>query len=595
MGQFTKTQMAEAFLFKPFSLLLRGGAILLLAALVWFLREPLLLGREGLLWDPLPGLVIGLAWRGNLAGALLAGLAPLAGGLFSGGPQVAGCWVEAGLAWLLARSRPVLGTSALTRELLIVPMAGGMTVVGAVLEQLVSRNAPFGSGFATLWIGQALGVMAVSPLVVNVGRDFFVRLDRHLFAGWVFLTILMVVVARVAASPGLDPRSGLALGLVPIVILFWQAMRFGVPGASLGCFLVALLAGLGWVDGHPGLLSFPPGVLALGLAAVLGTAHGIAALRDEREEIRAWTDAAARSQQIVFWRWERGRGLQWDRPEAARQIGLAGGRRGWKEAEGWQVLPPWPKPSEVAEAAQIRLRDPRGRVRQIELTGMVESRSTDGQASVVLGTAVDVTSREEARAERERLLQREAELRVLRSQLHPHVIFNALNRIASLTMSDPEAARDLLVRLSRLLRASLLAGEKKETTLREEMALVRDYLQLEGAGYGDRLRFEDQTSGESDLGGLPPLSLFSLVEGAVRRGVGMRKQGARITLSRPGERVLRVEVDPPVPGGEAEFPAWPDPVWVERLNSEQPRRASIVAQCEEAGSVRRSELRMVAP
>ena len=550
------------------------------------------MGQEGLLWDPLPGLVIGLAWRGFLPGALLASLAPLAGGIFSGGPQVAALWVEAGLAWGLLRSRRMLGTTAIFRELMIVPMSGGVTVVGAVVEQILSMNTPFSSGFATLWIGRAFGVMAVAPLVVNLGRNFFVRLDRRLFFGWVFLAVLLVVVGRVAATPGLDPRGGLALGLIPIVILFWQAMRFGVTGTSLGCFLVALLAGLGWVDGNAALLSFQPGMLALGLTGVLGTAHGMATLRDEREDIRAWTDAAARTQQVVFWRWQRGSGIEWDRPEAARQIGLAAGRMGWRAEEGWQGPSLWPAPEEVGKTVLIDVRDPVGRARKLELAGKIESHDTEGRASVVLGTAVDVTLREEARGQRERLLRREVELRTLRSQLHPHVIFNALNRIASLTMSDSEAARDLLVRLSRLLRAALLAGEKKETTLSEETALIRDYIQLEGAGYGERLRFRDQITEEKNMGGISPLSIFSLVEGAVRRGVGMRKEGATITLSQPSGRVFRVQVDPPVPGGEAEFPEWPDPVWVERLAVEQPRRAEIVVERDRDGSVRWVELKV---
>jgi len=571
---------------------MKAGGWGLLGLVAWGLRQPLLAGENGLLWDPLPGLVIGLAWRGFLPGALAASLAPLAGGILSGGPQVVALWVEAGLAWGLLRSRRMLGTSAIFRELMIVPMSGGVTVVGAVVEQILSMNTPFSSGFATLWIGRAFGVMAVAPLVVNLGRNFFVRLNRRLFFGWVFLAVLLVVVGRVAATPGLDPRGGLALGLIPIVILFWQAMRFGVTGTSLGCFLVALLAGLGWVDGNAGLLSFHPGVLALGLTAVLGTAHGMATLRDEREDIRAWTDAAARIQQVVFWRWQRGSGIEWDRPEAAHQIGLAAGRRGWRAEEGWQGPSSWPAPEEVGRTVLIDIRDPSGRTRKLELAGKIESHDTDERPSVVLGTAVDVTAREEARGQRERLLRREAELRTLRSQLHPHVIFNALNRIASLTMSDSESARDLLVRLSRLLRAALLAGEKKETTLSEETSLIRDFIQLEGAGYGERLRFRDQITEKKNVGGIPPLSIFSLVEGAVRRGVGMRKEGATITLSQPLGRVFRVQVDPPVPGGEAEFPEWPDPVWVERLAVEQPRRAEIVVERDRDGSVKWVELKV---
>jgi LytS/YehU family sensor histidine kinase len=246
----------------------------------------------------------------------------------------------------------------------------------------------------------------------------------------------------------------------------------------------------------------------------------------------------------------------------------------------------------VVKTVLIDIRDPSGGTRKLELAGKIESHDTDGRPSVVFGTAVDVSVREEARGQRERLLRREVELRTLRSQLHPHVIFNALNRIASLTMSDSEAARDLLVRLSRLLRAALLAGEKRETTLAEELALIRDYLQLEGAGYGERLRFREEIKGEKNIEGIPPLSLFSLIEGAVRRGVGMRKEGATITLSQPSERVLRVQVEPSVPGGKAEFPEWPDPVWVERLAVEQPQRAQIVAERDRDGSVKWVELKV---
>ena len=57
--------------------LLQVGACGVLGWLGWMLRGPLLMGPEGLLWDPLPGLVIGLAWRGFLPGAMMAGLAPL--------------------------------------------------------------------------------------------------------------------------------------------------------------------------------------------------------------------------------------------------------------------------------------------------------------------------------------------------------------------------------------------------------------------------------------------------------------------------------------------------------------------------------------
>jgi LytS/YehU family sensor histidine kinase len=73
---------------------------------------------------------------------------------------------------------------------------------------------------------------------------------------------------------------------------------------------------------------------------------------------------------------------------------------------------------------------------------------------------------------------------------------------------------------------------------------------LEQAGLEERLRFENSIPADAEPVSLPALSLFCLVEGAVRRGVGMRKEGATIQLSQRGPRVFRVEVDPPVPAGE---------------------------------------------
>ena len=63
-------------------------------------------------------------------------------------------------------------------------------------------------------------------------------------------------------------------------------------------------------------------------------------------------------------------------------------------------------------------------------------------------------------------------------------------------------------------------------------------------------------------------------------------------MTRPEKRILRVEVEPPVPGGEAEFAEWPDPVWVERLAVEQPIRAEIKAERGPDGSVRWAELKI---
>lgn len=555
----------------------------------WFLRGAVLAGPHGMLWDPLAGLVIGLAWRGWLAGALAASLVPLLGGLFQGGPETGSLLLEAGMAWLVASSARQLSSPHL-RALVVLPMAAGVTFAGTLLEQLLSFNIPFGPGFGVSWTLQALGVMAIAPMVQALNRDFLSRMDGPVFLSWVVLSILLVVVGRTAALPDIDPTAGLALALIPLVILFWQSMRFGVTGSATACFLTALSAGMAWAEGNAGMLTFPPGIVGLGLAAALGVAHGLGAIRDEREETFSWVATAARNHQVVFWRWRKGRGVEWDDPALAGRIGLASARESWAAAPGWETPQPLPNPAMTFSPALAPLVDPAGEFRWLELAGQSQARDPSGAVSVVLGTAMDVTERQLSQERRETLLRRETELRAIRSQLHPHVIFNALNRIASLTMSEPDKARDLLVRLSRLLRATLVAGQKGATSLEEERSLIRDYLELEGAGLGERLRFRDLLPSTPDHGNFPPLLLFSLVEGAVRRGVGMRKEGATIQLSQPRLGVFRIEVDPAVPGGEGEFPAWPDPVWQERIRLQRSRRDRLRVETLPDGSVRAVEL-----
>lgn len=564
---------------------------LLLSWTVWFLRGAVLAGPYGMLWDPMPGVVIGLAWRGWTAGAAAAAFVPLVGGLLGGAPETGSLLVETGLAWLITVSARQLASPHL-RALVVIPMAAGVTFAGVLVEQLLGFNMPFGPGFGVSWTLQSLGVMAMAPLVQALDGDFLSRMDNRIFLGWVFLSILLVVVGRVAALPGIDPQSGLALALIPLVILFWQAMRFGVPGSATACFLTALSAGMAWAEGNAGMLTFSPGLVALGLTAALGVAHGVAAIRDEREETFSWVANAARNHQVVFWRWRKGRGVEWDDPALAGRIGLASARERWVAAPGWRASEPLPNPAGTFASTLAPMIDPSGEFRWLELAGQSQSRDPSGAISVVLGTAMDVTERQLSQERRETLLRRETELRVIRSQLHPHVIFNALNRIASLTMSEPDKARDLLVRLSRLLRATLVAGQKEVTGLEDERNLIRDYLELEWAGLGERLRFHDHLP--PSLGGdnFPPLLLFSLVEGAVRRGVGMRKEGATIHLSQPLAGIFRIEVDPPVPGGEGEFPAWPDPVWQERIRLQRSRRDRLRVETLPDGSVRAVELEL---
>jgi LytS/YehU family sensor histidine kinase len=129
----------------------------------------------------------------------------------------------------------------------------------------------------------------------------------------------------------------------------------------------------------------------------------------------------------------------------------------------------------------------------------------------------------------------DAELDALRAQINPHFLFNTLNTIASRIRTDPEDARQLLVRLSEFFRHAL--GQRGQFAgFSQEYAFVRTYVTLEQARFGDRLTVEYDID-PSVLGvEVPVLVVQPLVENAI-------KHGASGNVGRTTVR-LRARVDP---------------------------------------------------
>lgn len=156
-------------------------------------------------------------------------------------------------------------------------------------------------------------------------------------------------------------------------------------------------------------------------------------------------------------------------------------------------------------------------------------------------------SREAAtKALRLEVLSREAELRALRAQIHPHFLFNSLNSINSLIGSRPEEARRMCVLLADFLRRSLALGARDRVTLSEELALARDLLAIEKVRFGARLNFTPQIDDGALACLVPPLLLQPLVENAVTHGIAKCVDGGTVHLEarRRGDR-LYVAIDNP--------------------------------------------------
>ncbi|MGD0012986.1 MAG: sensor histidine kinase [Bryobacteraceae bacterium] len=151
--------------------------------------------------------------------------------------------------------------------------------------------------------------------------------------------------------------------------------------------------------------------------------------------------------------------------------------------------------------------------------------------------------------ERAMKLAAEARLSSLESRIHPHFLFNTLNSIAALIQDDPKRAEEIVGRLSALLRFSLDANQRRLVPLEQELQIVRDYLEIEKARFGDRLRYSIDLAPEVQEASLPPLAIESLVENSVKHAIAPRREGGEIAVSaRAADGCVSIEVADSGPG-----------------------------------------------
>jgi len=129
----------------------------------------------------------------------------------------------------------------------------------------------------------------------------------------------------------------------------------------------------------------------------------------------------------------------------------------------------------------------------------------------------------------ERTIQ-ETEGKVLRAQMNPHFVFNALNSVRALITEDPQKAKKGINQLSKLLRSSLLTERKKTIPLSEELDTVADYLALEKIRYEDRLTWKMDVDPACSKAQVPPMMLQTLVENAIKHGISHSVKGGTITI-----------------------------------------------------------------
>lgn len=165
-------------------------------------------------------------------------------------------------------------------------------------------------------------------------------------------------------------------------------------------------------------------------------------------------------------------------------------------------------------------------------------------------TMQEKLSEKDAAVARAEKLAAEARLHSLESRIQPHFLFNTLNSISSLTASNPERAEQIVGRLALLLRASLDNSNQPLISLRQELEMVESYLDIESVRLGEKLKRSVVIAPELLEAKVPPMSVQSLVENAVKYGITPQSGGGEVMVcgSSQDDGTLHIEVRDTGPG-----------------------------------------------
>ncbi|HUA82222.1 MAG TPA: sensor histidine kinase [Bryobacteraceae bacterium] len=168
-------------------------------------------------------------------------------------------------------------------------------------------------------------------------------------------------------------------------------------------------------------------------------------------------------------------------------------------------------------------------------------------ATTLFATALPIkiwnSNRNEKKLEQQQLHLNEARLAALSRQINPHFLFNTLNSVASLIRLDPDQARQVVYKLSKILRR-LLRQQENLTSLGEELSFVDDYLAIEMVRFGEKLRFVKEIDPATLDLLVPSMLLQPLVENSIRHGLSSKVDGGTIRVrSRLVARRLQILVE----------------------------------------------------
>ncbi|MEM8969443.1 MAG: sensor histidine kinase [Bacteroidota bacterium] len=124
-----------------------------------------------------------------------------------------------------------------------------------------------------------------------------------------------------------------------------------------------------------------------------------------------------------------------------------------------------------------------------------------------------------------------AELNFLKAQIHPHFLFNTLNNLYALTLEKSDEAPEVVAKLAEMLDYMLYRCQDEKVPISQEIALLKNYIDLEKLRYGDRLTLDFTHSVDNPQTPIAPLILISIVENAFKHGVSSVVGPAVVSIS----------------------------------------------------------------
>lgn len=166
---------------------------------------------------------------------------------------------------------------------------------------------------------------------------------------------------------------------------------------------------------------------------------------------------------------------------------------------------------------------------------------------VILASVIKlVRIRAEDQRKNQLLLQEkiETELKLLKSQIHPHFLFNTLNNLYALALKKSEHMPEMILKLSEMLDYLLYQSNDPSIPVRKELELIENYISLEKMRYGDRLEINLLSTGNLDKIEIPPLMIIPLIENAFKHGISKMRDKVWINILIKREKnLLNIQIE----------------------------------------------------